>query len=50
MASLTDRVTRLLRSPQAKQLAERAKQLAHDPRTRTRTKIEDLGARLTKRR
>ncbi len=48
MASLTDRVTRLLRSPQAKQLAERAKQLAHDPRTRT--KIEDLGARLTKRR
>lgn len=48
MPSLTERLTRLLRSPQAKQLADRAQQIARDPRTRR--KLDELRARLTKKR
>jgi hypothetical protein len=48
MASLVDRITRLMRSPQGQRLADRAQQLARDPNTRR--KIEDLRARLTKKR
>ena len=48
MASLVDRITRLIRSPQGQRLADRAQQLARDPNTRR--KIEDLRARLTKKR
>jgi hypothetical protein len=48
MASLVDRITRLVHSPQGQRLADRAQQLARDPNTRR--KIEDLRARLTKKR
>lgn len=48
MASLVDRVTRLVRSPQGQRLAQRAQQLARDPNTRH--KLEQLRARLMKRR
>ena len=48
MASLVDRMTRLVRSPQGQRLADRAQQLARDPNTRR--KIEDLRARLMKKR
>jgi hypothetical protein len=48
MASLIDRITRLARSPQGQRLVERAQQLAQDPNTRR--KIEDLRARLMKKR
>jgi len=48
MASLIDRLTRLAGSPQGQRLAQRAQQLARDPNTRR--KIEELRARLMKRR
>jgi len=48
MASLVDRVARLMRSPQGQRLAQRAQQLARDPSTRQ--KLEQLRARLMKRR
>ncbi|HEV7829341.1 MAG TPA: hypothetical protein VGP04_10915 [Pseudonocardiaceae bacterium] len=48
MASLVDRITRLVRSPQGQRLADRAQQLARDPNTRR--KIEDFRARLMKKR
>lgn len=48
MASLVDRITRLVRSPQGQRLADRAQQLARDPNTRR--KIGDLRARLMKKR
>jgi hypothetical protein len=48
MASLVDRITRLVRSPQGRRLADRAQQLARDPSTRR--KIEDLRGRLMKKR
>lgn len=48
MASLIDRITRLARSPQGRRLAERAQQLAQDPKTRR--KIEDLRARWMRKR
>ncbi|MGH3439262.1 MAG: hypothetical protein ACRDQI_12235 [Pseudonocardiaceae bacterium] len=48
MASLVDRITRLVHSPQGQRLADRAQQLARDPNTRR--KIEDLRARLMKKR
>lgn len=48
MRSLTDRIARLVGSPQAQHLAHRAQQLARDPRTR-RT-IEDLRTRLARQR
>lgn len=48
MASLTERVNRLLHDPRAAQLAERARRLARDPATRR--KLADLRARLSSRR
>ncbi|MGH3822054.1 MAG: hypothetical protein ACRDRA_04330 [Pseudonocardiaceae bacterium] len=48
MASLVERVTRLMRSPQGQRLAQRAQQFARDPNTRH--KLEQLRARLMKRR
>jgi hypothetical protein len=48
MASLTERINRLLRSRRAAQLAERARRLARDPATRRA--LTDLRARLTSRR
>jgi hypothetical protein len=48
MASLVDRITRLVRSPQGQRLADRAQQLARDPNTRR--KIEDIRVRLMKKR
>ena len=48
MASLADRITRLVRSPQGQRLADRAQQLARD--SNTRRKIEDLRVRLMKKR
>lgn len=48
MASLVDRVTRLVRSPQGQRLVHRAQQIARDPNTRY--KVEQLRARLMKRR
>lgn len=48
MASLIDRLTRLAGSPQGQRLAQRAQELARDPNTRR--KIEELRARLMKRR
>lgn len=48
MASLVDRITRLLRSPQGQRLTDRAQQLARDPNTRR--KIEDLRGRLMRKR
>ncbi|MBV9060408.1 MAG: hypothetical protein JO296_08275 [Pseudonocardiales bacterium] len=48
MASLIDRITRLARSQQGRRLAERAQQLAQDPKTRR--KIEDLRARWMRKR
>jgi hypothetical protein len=47
MASLVDRIMRLMRSPQGQRLAQRAQQLARDPNTRH--KLEQLRARLKKR-
>jgi hypothetical protein len=46
MASLIDRVTQLVRSPQGQRLVQRAQQLARDPNTRH--KLEQLRARLMK--
>jgi hypothetical protein len=48
MASLVDRITRLVRSPQGRRLADRAQRLARDPSTRR--KIDDLRIRLMKKR
>ena len=48
MALLVDRITRLVRSPKGRRLADRAQQLARDPSTRR--KIEDLRGRLMKKR
>lgn len=45
MTSLTDRIVRALRGPQAKRLTDQARQLARDPATRRR--FEQLRARLT---
>jgi hypothetical protein len=47
-ASLVDRITRLVRSPQGQRLAQRAQQLARDPNNRR--KIEDFRARWMKKR
>jgi hypothetical protein len=38
MRSLTDRIARLVRSPQAQHLAHRAQQLARDPRPAARSR------------
>jgi hypothetical protein len=48
MASLSERINRLLHSPRAAQLAEHARRLARDPDTRR--KLADIRARLTTRR
>lgn len=45
MTPLTDRIIRALRGPQARRLADQAKQLARDPATRRR--FEQLRARMT---
>lgn len=46
MASITDRIARALRSPQAKRLTEKAQEIARDPETRR--KLDQLRNRLTK--
>jgi hypothetical protein len=48
MASLTDRIARALRSPQARRLADKAAEVARDPATRRR--IEEFRNRLTRKR
>ena len=48
MASLVDRLTQFVRSPQGQRLAQRAQELARDPNTRH--KVEQLRARLMKKR
>lgn len=46
MASLTDRVLKLVRSPEGRRLADKAREMARDPRNRRR--LEDLRHRLGK--
>jgi hypothetical protein len=48
MASLVERVTRFVRSPQGQRLAQRAQELARDPKTRQ--KLEQLRSRVMKKR
>lgn len=46
MASMTDRITRALRSPSGRKLTERAKEIAQDPATQR--KLDQLRRRFTK--
>lgn len=46
MPSLTDRVMKLVRSPEARRAADRAQRLARDPRNRRR--LDALRQRLTR--
>jgi hypothetical protein len=48
MASLMKRLANFARSPQGRQLAEKAKQAARDPQNRQR--IEDLRQRVSRKR
>ena len=48
MASLVDRITRFMQSPQGQRFSRRAQQFARDPDTRR--KVEELRARLLKKR
>ncbi|HEY3754373.1 MAG TPA: hypothetical protein VGL80_34695 [Pseudonocardiaceae bacterium] len=46
MTPIADRIARALRSPQAKRLTDKAKEIARDPETRR--KLDQLRTRLTK--
>ena len=48
MAGLMSKVSRFARSPQGRKLADRAKQMANDPKNRE--KIEGLRARASRKR
>lgn len=48
MASLMQRIAKFARSPQGRELAEKAKQAAQDPENRKR--VEDLRQRLSRKR